>query len=98
MPIPVAAPGLDVSGPLTDTLRSIMLFLPKLAMFVGIVAVGWIEQRGLAMTLTGAGGGHAAAPVYGSHPVTSNRATSGRAARARARSVPQRLVRLPDPR
>ena len=59
MPVPVAAPGLDVSGPLTDTLRSIMLFLPKLAMFMGIVAVGWIAARllrtAVARTLTRVG-------------------------------------------
>ena len=46
-----AAPGLDITGPLTDTLRAILLFLPKFAAFVAIVVVGWVASRLIKMAV-----------------------------------------------
>ena len=42
-----ATPHLDVGAALTDGLRSVVLFVPKLMAFVAILAVGWVAARAL---------------------------------------------------
>lgn len=45
MPETVAAPQVDIEGPLTDMWRTVLLVVPKLLAFVAILVIGWLLAR-----------------------------------------------------
>jgi hypothetical protein len=48
---PIAGPLVDVQGVLTDALRTVALFVPKLLAFAAILAIGWLVGRLLLRTV-----------------------------------------------
>ncbi len=45
MPSTLAASTVDVGGAVSDMLRSVLLFLPKLLLFLAILVIGWLVAR-----------------------------------------------------